>query len=322
MGIGAAARNRDTDRQVVLRWLRRGIDEVTLREYQERALTTDQMKTDQSDPPRLPIVALLGLAGEVGSVLTEYKKQLRDQPSYTVFDRRIEEELGDVLWYVSNIASKANLDLDDIATKNLEKAQGRWVPADNQSLGADLFDLDFPPSEQIPRRFHAELYQNPPSHIGIVKMEIDGREVGNPLRDDAYEDDGYRFHDIFHISYATVLGWSPVTRKLLNCKRRSRPDVDDVEDGGRAKVIEEGIASLVFDYAADHNFLDGIRTIDYELLRILKRMTRRLEVRRRSEHDWQSAILQGYDAWRVARANGLVRLDCDLYRKEMKVIPD
>ena len=34
-------------------------------------------------------------------------------------------------------------------------------------------------------------------------------------------DDGYRFHDVVHLAYAAILGWSPVTRALLDCKRRS-----------------------------------------------------------------------------------------------------
>jgi hypothetical protein len=52
--------------------------------------------------------------------------------------------------------------------------------------------------------------------------------------------------DVFHLAYAAVLGWSPVTRKLLDRKRRSNPQVDLAEDGGRAIVIEEGIAAMAF----------------------------------------------------------------------------
>ena len=42
-----------------------------------------------------------------------------------------------------------------------------------------------------------------------------------------------RFHDIFHLSYAAILGWSPTVRALLRCKRKSDPRVDEVEDGGK-----------------------------------------------------------------------------------------
>jgi len=39
-----------------------------------------------------------------------------------------------------------------------------------------------------------------------------------------------------------VLGWSPITRWFLNRKRKSRPDVDMIEDGARAKAAEEAKA--------------------------------------------------------------------------------
>ena len=31
----------------------------------------------------------------------------------------------------------------------------------------------------------------------------------------AYRDDGYRFHDVMHLTFAALLGWSPVLRSLL-----------------------------------------------------------------------------------------------------------
>jgi hypothetical protein len=39
---------------------------------------------------------------------------------------------------------------------------------------------------------------------------------------------------------------------MLGCKRKSNPRIDEVEDGGRAKAIEEGVAALVFQYAEEH----------------------------------------------------------------------
>ena len=38
---------------------------------------------------------------------------------------RIGKELGDVLWYVANLATDLGLDLDDIATKNIDKLRDR-----------------------------------------------------------------------------------------------------------------------------------------------------------------------------------------------------
>jgi hypothetical protein len=43
----------------------------------------------------------------------------------------------------------------------------------------------------------------------------------------------------------------------MKLKRRSRPDIDLAEDGGRAIAIEEAVSALVFAYASEHNYLEG-----------------------------------------------------------------
>ena len=95
-----------------------------------------------------------------------------------------------------------------------------------------------------------------------------------------------------------MLGWSPVIRKLMNRKRKSDAQMDQVEDGGRATAIEEGISALVFGYANEHAYLEGVDHVDYGILRTIKQLTSHLEVRACSEHQWQDAILCGFAAWR------------------------
>ncbi|MCY1371753.1 hypothetical protein D9M69_589110 [compost metagenome] len=88
-------------------------------------------------------------------------------------------------------------------------------------------------------------------------------------------------------------------------KRKSVPKVDEVQDGGRAQVLDEGVAALVFDYAKEHNWLEGVNDLDYKLLRTIKGITSLLEVRERSVGEWQRAILLGFEVWRqVLQANG------------------
>jgi NTP pyrophosphatase (non-canonical NTP hydrolase) len=92
-------------------------------EYQTQALNTDQIPAVEGSELIIP---LLGLVGEVGSLMTEYKKHLRDGDAHKLFEEGIAEELGDMLWYISNIASKFNLDLQEIAEANLSKCNDRW----------------------------------------------------------------------------------------------------------------------------------------------------------------------------------------------------
>jgi NTP pyrophosphatase (non-canonical NTP hydrolase) len=69
----------------------------------------------------------LGLAGEAGEVADHAKKAIRDDGG-TVTEQRREamgKELGDVLWYLAQMATELGLDLDVIAQENLEKLLSR-----------------------------------------------------------------------------------------------------------------------------------------------------------------------------------------------------
>ena len=61
-------------------------------------------------------------------------------------------------------------------------------------------------------------------------------------------------------------------------KRKSDAEVDNAENGGRAIVTDEGIVTFVFDCALRHNYLEGLRHADYELLRTVTELASGLEV--------------------------------------------
>lgn len=270
-------------------------------DYQTTAHRTVRFSTGDDNDDHL-VVPLLGVAGEVGSLLVEYKKFLRDGPAHRLFNDHVAEELGDMLWYISELATQFNLDLNDIATRNLEKTQERWGTDESVADTRRLFDDEYEQDERLPRQFLAQIREEVAAD-GSPKiiLTVDGVATGAKLRDNAWEDDGYRFHDVFHLAHAAVLGWSPVLRAILGRKRRSRPEIDEVEDGGRAVVIDEAIVALVFEYARDHAFLEDVSTVDWELLRTIKRLTNGCECRTRSLREWELAILAGTRAWRHLR---------------------
>ena len=265
--------------------------------YQKEALRTDRVPAP--DDAASLIVPMLGLAGETGQLLSEYKKHLRDGEAHRLFKERVSEELGDLLWYIANVASKFDLPLSDIAAANLIKVKQRWASKRAEPL---IFDAQLPEGERLPRRFEVDVIDVNRGANQHVRLLIDGEAFGAELTDNAYDPDGYRFHDVFHLAYAAVLGWSPITRGLLRRKRKSRPMLDEVEDGGRAAVIEEGVVALAFDYARRHHFLDGVAGLDSQLLRTIKEMTSHLEVRQCTTGEWEDAILQGFDVWRAVLA--------------------
>lgn len=66
---------------------------------------------------------ILGLCGEAGELANKYKKTLRDGAKINNEDA--EKELGDILWYVSQVATDMGLDLELIARLNIEKLKSR-----------------------------------------------------------------------------------------------------------------------------------------------------------------------------------------------------
>ncbi len=69
----------------------------------------------------------LGLASEAGEVAGKIKKVIRDDSSNLSEERRsqIASELGDVLWYISQLALELNVSLESVAAKNIEKLSDR-----------------------------------------------------------------------------------------------------------------------------------------------------------------------------------------------------
>lgn len=282
-------------------------------EYQNEAEKTDIVAPDD---PHAIIVPLLGLAGEVGTLLSEYKKFLRDGSAHQRFKEQVAEDLGDLLWYVSNVAGKFDLRLEDVARTNLDKIASRWPIGGNGGVYR-LLDESSPEHEQFPRLFRIEFGEETTAKGVRVTMARNRNRIGDSLSDNAPDDDGYRFHDVFHLSYAAILGWSPIMRSLMKIKRKSDPAVDDVEDGARAKIIEELVSQLVFTYARSHNFLEGVTRLDYHLLKTIHSLVADREVRIRSLAEWELAILKGYEVWRAVRSNRGGTVEVDLLQRKI-----
>jgi len=93
---------------------------MSFNEYQSKAKETAIYKNKIIYPT-------LGLCGEAGEVAEKVKKVLRDNNSVFTDEKRVEikKELGDVLWYISAIASDLDLTLGEIAEENIIKLFSR-----------------------------------------------------------------------------------------------------------------------------------------------------------------------------------------------------
>ena len=91
--------------------------------YQDRCRATARYP----DAGANPIYPTLGLCGEAGEVADKVKKVLRDRQGNfspeVIADLKL--ELGDVLWYVAQLATELGLELEQIAQTNIDKLASR-----------------------------------------------------------------------------------------------------------------------------------------------------------------------------------------------------
>lgn len=287
-------------------------------EYQNLSSQTDQYPhTDQPESIQIP---LLGLVGEVGSLITNFKKRLRDQEAFEYFIPQVKEEIGDILWYLANLATKLSLSLNEIAENNLHKTHDRWPSGGLDKEDYKLYDEDFPEVERLPRNFCVEFNESNSEKQSKLTISLNGEQIGNPLTDNAYEDDGYRYHDAFHLAFAAILGWSPVLRMLNKCKRKSAPLIDEVEDGARAIILEEAISLYIYSYAKKHNYLDNVSEIDQNILYTIRGLVSGLEVANRTTYEWKIAILKGYEIYRLLKKNRGGKVEVNLYTRDIRYL--
>ena len=76
------------------------------------------------DPKLNLAISTLGLVGEAGEVSEIIKKHIGHGHEIDV--EKVTKELGDVLWYLANVASQLGIDLEDIANLNIEKLKARY----------------------------------------------------------------------------------------------------------------------------------------------------------------------------------------------------
>jgi len=108
---------------------------MSFREYQEKAKETAifphpalDVGGKEHELNYLPFVyPVMGLTGEVGEISNKLKKIIRDKDGVITEEDREDygKEIGDILWYVSALATSLDLDLDKIAEDNIKKLASR-----------------------------------------------------------------------------------------------------------------------------------------------------------------------------------------------------
>ena len=244
-------------------------------------------------------------------------------------DRRVEDVLGEIIWHIAAIASLYNLSLDEVVETNVEKISFRYGRGHPTPL-YDERDV-IPQHEKLPRQLEICFVSTHPNRL---QMYCQGRRLGDPLTDNNQSEDGYRFHDIFHLAFAAKLGWSPVLRKLFARKRKSDPNVDENEDGARARIVEEAVINAIH--------AEGVRQalsrspskspnklrlfanrseISFDLLKLIKNFVRNNEVSKSRYWEWEDAIYDGCQVFHQMREEGQGTITVDLEQRTISFRP-
>jgi MazG C-terminal domain len=182
----------------------------------------------------------------------------------------------------------------------------------------DFFDDNCISEEQIPRQFTVAFKEVGIGEKGEVRVIFnDSKQLGDIINDNAYKNDFYRYHDVFHYSFATLLGWSPCARSMMRKKRKSNEILDEIEDGARATITEEALSMIIFNEAKRKNYFERTYKISRTTLRIIKEMTENFEVNIRSTREWEKAILKAYEVFRLLIKNHGGKVEFDALKKKI-----
>lgn len=94
---------------------------MTINEYQKLAMTTLNPELGKKD---VLINGVMGLCGEAGEVIDIVKKHLAQ--GHELDREKIIKELGDVAWYMAEIATVLDVELEDVLAQNIEKLKKRY----------------------------------------------------------------------------------------------------------------------------------------------------------------------------------------------------
>jgi NTP pyrophosphatase (non-canonical NTP hydrolase) len=255
---------------------------------------------------------LLRLAGEVGQLMTDQVAG-RLSEATTLSDRLVA-----IARTLIQAANEAGVTLEAAAVKNLSKIFDRW-PRVRAHL--EPLDAGAEPDEQLPRELSVDIFERQVGGQTYVFQRCNGLNIGDRLTDNAIEADDYRFHDVFHFAHVAVLTWSPVIRSLFRLKRKSNPKIDEVQDGARAILVEEGITTWIFGKATRLDFFNLMRPgeLSFDLLKSIRQFVAGYEVDQIPLWVWEDAILQGYAAFRFLRQHRRGRLHVDMNNRRLSI---
>lgn len=154
------------------------------------------------------IASMLGLASETGAILDSQKRYLRDSIDLQGNRKLLEEELGDLLWYVAAVATACGLDLGTIAETNLRRTRNAYKAGSQRRIQRPKLELHntgteaaLPNSEMI-----RDISEYQRLAVETSRLNLNGPE--GPI--------------------APMLGLASTTGSILDCPKSDLPNFDPV----------------------------------------------------------------------------------------------
>ena len=96
----------------------------TFSDYQKQAKTTAIYPSIMGNNLIYPVI---GLGGEIGEFQNKFKKIFRDKDAKITDEIKagLVDELGDVLWYMSQVATELGVDFNQVVETNVNKLAAR-----------------------------------------------------------------------------------------------------------------------------------------------------------------------------------------------------
>jgi NTP pyrophosphatase (non-canonical NTP hydrolase) len=253
---------------------------------------------------------LLELAAIVGSLVEQVQNGVAGAALQPYVVTIFEKLLG--------AANESGVTLEAAAIKNLHKIFGRWP---RERIYPTPADDGREHEEQLPRKMTIDVYERKVRGQVFVYQRSNGVYVGDRLTDNSAAPDDYRFHDVFHYAYVAVLGWSPVIRGLFRLKRKSDPKLDEVQDGARANLLEEGLTSWIFGQAQQLDYFKDVEVggLPLDMLKQVDEFVAGYEADQFPLWMWEEAIIEGYAAFRFLRKHRRGRVTIDMQRRKLHV---
>jgi NTP pyrophosphatase (non-canonical NTP hydrolase) len=278
------------------------------------ALQPERMPRREAPTPAFENT-LLRLAGQVGLIMTDH-----EAGNFKGNQSALGDRLLAVMRTLVQAANDAGVTLEAAAVKNLHKTFDRWPPERHYPTP---LDAEADPEEQLPRDLLIEIFEREVDGRTYVFQRCNGINIGDRLTDNFVQADDYRFHDIFHYAYVAILGWSPVVRALFRLKRKSQAEIDEAQDGARAILIEEGVASWIFGQAKDLEFFAKIQLgeLPFGMLKNIRQFVKGYECDEQPLWLWEEAILQGFAAFRFLQKHRRGRVHIDMINHRLTIEP-